>query len=148
MLRQEGMNLSAIKALIEAMARSGLAEMTCSEDGWTLRLVRGSAHAGAGPALPAPIVVPPNTPPVLEEPPARSNSLEAPLGGVVYFRATPDAPPFVEAGSKVQAGDPLCVIEAMKVFNTIRAERDGIVAEILVAPGSEVEAGQPLLRLT
>ncbi len=142
------MNLSAIKSLLATMAESGLAEMTYSEDGWTLRLVRDPAHATTG-VQPQPSITPSiDPPPILDTPPVRSDMLEAPLAGIVYFRTAPDAASFVEVGSKVQAGDALCIIEAMKVFNTVRAERDGVVAAILVSPGSEVEAGQPLLRLS
>ena len=141
------MNLSAIKALIEAMAGSGLAEMTYSEDGWTLRLVRDPAGASvdAAPAQPAAAPAAPGATADVPLPP--SDVLEAPLGGVVYFHPAPGAAPFVVLGSTVQAGDTLCVIEAMKVFNTVRAERGGTIAEFLVASGSEVEAGQPLVRL-
>jgi acetyl-CoA carboxylase biotin carboxyl carrier protein len=83
-----------------------------------------------------------------EGPPARPALLEAPLAGIVHFRPAPDAPAFIEPGDAVRVGDPLCIIEAMKVFNTVRAEHDGVVAAILVPSGSEVDAGQPLLRLT
>lgn len=137
------MNLSEIKALIAVMAESGLAEMTFSENGWTLRLVRNAAGPAAksrrrvaplDPAMPMPDTATPH----LDE-------IEAPLAGIVHFRAAPEAPPFVEVGQAVRAGDTVCLIEAMKVFNTIRAERDGIVAAILVSSGVEVDAGQPLL---
>jgi acetyl-CoA carboxylase biotin carboxyl carrier protein len=142
------MNLSAIKSLMAAMAESGLAEMTYSEGGWTLRLVRDPSAVATVPQPQPPIAPSPGASSIPDVPPARPDVLEAPLAGMVYFRPAPDAAPFVEVGSKVRAGDPLCVIEAMKVFNTVRAEHDGVIAAILVASGSEVEAGQPLLRLT
>lgn len=138
------MDLAKIKALIAAMAASDLTEMTFGEDGWTLRLVRGS-----GPTEPRPAARPPAAqavPTVTEPVPQRDDLLEAPLAGVVYFRPAPEAPPFVVVGGAVQPGDPICVIEAMKVLNTVRAEHGGTVAEILVESGSDVAAGQPLLR--
>ena len=63
------------------------------------------------------------------------------------MQPAPDQPPFIQAGQSVQAGAMLCIIEAMKVFNSIRAERDGTVEAVLVAPGDEVEAGQTLMRI-
>src|SRR5262249_13257650 len=70
----------------------------------------------------------------------------APLFGVVYLQPTPDAPALVSVGQMVTAGTPLCVIEAMKMFHEVRAERDGTIAAILVASGQEVEAGQQLMQ--
>lgn len=140
------MNLSTIQALIAAMAQSDLTELTFSEGGWTLRLARGSAQAAHPPAQPS-VLPAPSVPPVAGAESKRTNLLEAPLAGIVYLQPAPDAPPFVEPGSTVQPGDPVCVIEAMKVLNTVRAEHEGTVAEILVVSGSDVEAGQPLLRL-
>ena len=145
------MNLSAIKSLIAMMARSSLAEMTYSEDGWTLRLIRHASDADVQPQPPAQSpphmapVAPLSTPPA--SPPPSRGVLEAPLAGVVHFQPSPGAPPFIELGQKIHAGDAFCVIEAMKLFNTVRAEYDGVVAEILVPSGVEVDAGQPLLRL-
>jgi acetyl-CoA carboxylase biotin carboxyl carrier protein len=138
------MNLSEIKALIAAMADSGLAEMTYSENGWTLHLVRDAAPPTANSQRRISSSV--ETPTTVPEAPAPSLDIEAPLAGIVHLHPTPEAPPFVEVGQAVRAGDALCIIEAMKVFNTIRAERDGVVAAILVSSGIEVDAGQPLLR--
>jgi len=70
----------------------------------------------------------------------------APLYGVVHLQPTPGEPPFVQAGQAVRAGQTLCVIEAMKVFNEVRAERDATVEAVLVRSGQEVEAGQALFR--
>ena len=141
------MNLSEIKALIAVMAESGLAEMTFSENGWTLRLVRDAARPTAAPRQHAASVDAPAPVPLPDARPPRSDAIEAPLAGVVHLRPAPDAAPFVEPGQVVRTGDTVCIIEAMKVFNAIRAERDGVVATILVASGVEVDAGQPLLRL-
>lgn len=137
------MNLSEIKALIAAMAESGLAEMSFSENGWTLHLVRDTAPPIAKRQRP---VAPIDAPTAVSDAPAPSLDLEAPLAGIVHLRPAPDASPFVEVGHAVHAGDAVCIIEAMKVFNTIRADCDGVVAAILVSSGIEVDAGQPLLR--
>jgi acetyl-CoA carboxylase biotin carboxyl carrier protein len=74
-------------------------------------------------------------------------NIVAPLFGTVYLQPEPNAPAFVTAGQAVKAGTPLCVIEAMKMFHEVRADRDGTITEILVASGQEVEAGQQLMRM-
>ena len=76
-----------------------------------------------------------------------TNDVKAPLSGIVYLGPSPDAPPFVTVGQAVTAGTMLCTVEAMKMFNPVTAERDGVVEAIFVATGDEVAAGQPLLRI-
>jgi acetyl-CoA carboxylase biotin carboxyl carrier protein len=143
------MDPQQIKAFIDAMAASDLAEMEVSHDGWRLRLVR---HAGAQPAS-RPVVAETGEPRrVASAAPASVENngpqeVRAPMFGVVHWQQAPDAAPFVKVGDLVEAGQMLCTIEAMKVFNELRAERAGRVAALLVASGSEVEAGQPLLTL-
>jgi acetyl-CoA carboxylase biotin carboxyl carrier protein len=141
-----------IKAFIDAMAASDLAQMEFSQDGWTLRLVRRGAAVEAMhsadasvPALVAaadPILFPSDAP----APASGSNELKAPLFGIVHLQRSPGEPPFVAVGQAVTAGQTVCVIEAMKVFNEVLAEDDATVAAVLVASGQEVEAGQALLR--
>ena len=142
------MDLQQIKAFIDAMAASDLSEMEFSQDGWTLRLVRRPASSAPAPSAGAPAVVPAEATPPREKAvvPAASEVLTAPLFGVVHLQQRPGDPPFVGVGQMVQAGQTLCVIEAMKVFNEVRAEHDATVAAVLVASGQEVEAGQPLFR--
>ncbi len=70
--------------------------------------------------------------------------VRAPMVGTFYRRPSPDKPPFVEEGSIVKEGDVICLIEAMKIFNEIEAEKGGKVLKILVEDGSPVEYGQPL----
>jgi acetyl-CoA carboxylase biotin carboxyl carrier protein len=143
------MDLQQIKSLIDAMAASDLAEMEFSEGGWSLRLVRRAAGA-----QPVETVAPAAASRAkrARSPAAASRSLEsaaevvAPMFGMVYLRPGPDAPEFVTPGQQVRAGTTLCVIEAMKLFHEIRADRDGVIAAVLVASGAEVEAGQPLMR--
>jgi len=78
--------------------------------------------------------------------PAASECL-APLYGVVHLQPTPGEPPFVQPGQAVEPGQTLCVIEAMKVFNEVRADADGVIEAVLVASGEEVEGGQALFRI-
>ena len=145
------MDQQQIKAFIDAMAATDLAEMEFSQDGWSLRLVRrpggAATPSAATPALPASSLHPAAaaTTDAAAIAPAES-LLRAPLYGVVHLAPAPGEPPFVAIGQAVTAGQILCVIEAMKVFNQVRAEFDATVAEILVASGQEVDATQPLLR--
>ena len=78
---------------------------------------------------------------------AGTHEQQAPLSGVVYLQPAPGEAPFVQPGQAVKAGQTLCVIEAMKVFNEIPAERAGTVEAFLVTSGQDIDAGQALVRL-
>ena len=138
------MQLNEIKSLMDAMAASDLSEMAVTRDGTLLRLVRRQAKALAAPVIPAARTPRAGTAPAPE---AARTEITAPLYGVVHWRPAPDAAPFVVPGQVIQAGQVVCVVEAMKVFNEIRAEVDATVLALLVESGAEVEAGQPLLSL-
>jgi acetyl-CoA carboxylase biotin carboxyl carrier protein len=71
----------------------------------------------------------------------------APMFGIFHRAPSPDSAPFVEIGQMVEPGQKLCIIEAMKTFNTIGSDVAGTVTEILVESGQEIEAGRPLLRI-
>ena len=71
--------------------------------------------------------------------------VKSPMVGTFYRCASPGAKPFVEVGDQVQVGDPLCIIEAMKLMNEIEADRAGVVKAILIENGQPVEYGQPLI---
>lgn len=143
------MDSQQIKAFIDAMSASDLDEMEVSHDGWTLRLVRSArgaapAIAAAPPAAPAqarPAAVP------LRAAGAAPAPVPAPMYGGVHLQPAPGEPAFVQAGDAVEAGQLLCTIEAMKVFNEVRAERAGRVLAVLVPTGAEVEAGQALFTV-
>lgn len=139
------MDQQQIKTFIDAMAASDLEEMEVSHDGWTLRLVR---HGRAGAVAALPSVIPAPLPVI----PAKAGSgsdeaVTAPMFGVVHLQQAPGDPPFVKPGDMIEAGQMLCSVEAMKVFNEIRAEHAGRVAAVLVTSGTEVEAGQPLFTI-
>ncbi|MEJ8846021.1 acetyl-CoA carboxylase biotin carboxyl carrier protein subunit [Variovorax rhizosphaerae] len=145
------MKQEQIKTLIDALAGSDLSELEFSENGSTLRLVKKSALGNARPhgvATPARATGERTAAKVAKAPAAVADECLAPLFGVVHLQSTPGEPPFVQAGQAVKAGQPLCVIEAMKVFNEVRAERDATVLEVLVKSGQEVEAGQPMFRFS
>lgn len=77
-----------------------------------------------------------------------SNSIVAPIVGTFYQAASPDSNPFVKVGDKVQTGQTLCIIEAMKIMNEIESNCSGIITEILVPDGTPVEYGQPLFSIS
>ncbi len=151
------MDQQLIKSLIDAMASSDLSELEFSQDGWTLRLARGTALPGPTPASAnsAAAVVRPTADAataadavaaVPASPDAAPRTLAAPLYGVLHLRPSPDEPAFVQVGQSVRAGQTLCVIEAMKVFNEVQATHDAVVQEVLAVSGQEVDAGQPLFK--
>lgn len=135
-----------IKALIDLMAESDLSELSLSEEGAQLRLLR--EHGQAAPLTAASV---PAAQPVAAQPePAVAASgyeAQAPLHGIVHLTPAPDQPPFIEVGAQVKVGQTLAVLEAMKMFHPLKAQADGVVEAILVASGTEVEAGQVLVRI-
>jgi len=147
------MDRDVIKALIEALAASDLAELEYRSNGETLRLVKrregvpAPARPASSPATDQIAVVAPTGPSARETGGAVPDTIVAPLHGIVHLQQTPGAPPLVGAGQSVAAGQLVCVIEAMKVFNQVRAERDCVIAAVLVQSGEEVEAEQQLFRL-
>jgi acetyl-CoA carboxylase biotin carboxyl carrier protein len=130
------MNLDTIKALIDSMAGSSRPEAECREGGWTLKLTRA---------------LPPSEPVLQADRDQRteqgSSKVVSPLYGIVHLQPSPDAPPFVTVGQQVAIGAPLCVIEAMKVFNHVTAERAGTIDAIVIGNGQEVDVGQLLMSI-
>ena len=130
------MDLDTIKALIDSMAGSSRPEAECRKGAWTLKLTR---------ALP-----PSATQSQAELSEAAQNGsakVTSPLYGIVHLQPSPDAAPFVTVGKQVAIGAPLCVIEAMKVFNHVTAERAGTIEAIVIGNGEEVDAGQMLMSI-
>jgi acetyl-CoA carboxylase biotin carboxyl carrier protein len=147
------MDSELIKSLIAALAASDLSELEYSSGGETLRLTKrqGTLPVSSSVARPVsrPVAVREVAPDVAPDvgPEIVSEDIRSPLYGVVHLRPSPDAAPFAKIGERVRAGQTLCVIEAMKVFNELRAERDGTLSAVLVESGQEVDIGQPLFRL-
>ena len=87
------------------------------------------------------------------EAPAKENSsikitIDSPMVGIIYITPKPSSPPFVKKGQKVKKGDTICLIEAMKTFNEIKSDKDGLIKGILVKNGEAVEFGQPLFEIS
>ena len=148
------MDLRKIKKLIELLDESGIAELEVTEGEESVRISRyGAAPAAAPapvPALPAagpPPAAPsvPGSAPEGERTRPNGFEIEAPMVGTMYRAPSPGAPPFVEVGSRIAAGDVVCIIEAMKILNQIESEVSGVVREVLVENGQAVEYGQTLM---
>ena len=151
------MDLRKIKKLIELLDESGIAEIEVTEGEESVRISRYGAsppavHAAAPAAHPAPAEAapaadapPPAAPAAAERPPPSGFPIDAPMVGTMYRAPSPGAPPFVEVGSRISAGDVVCIIEAMKILNQIESEVGGVVREILVENGQPVEFGQTLM---
>lgn len=153
----ESFDLDKLQQLIEMMEKHGLTEVQLKSGGEHWRLRRGPQEfmsmvpqATAVPSM-APTV--PSTPAseLVETPaaPAASSGHEvrSPLVGTFYSAPSPDDPDFVKVGDKVTPDTVLCLVEAMKVFNQIKAETSGTIAEILHANGDAVEFDQVLFRI-
>ena len=139
-----------IQRLASILQNTGLTELEIQEGESRLRLVRAPAPLAALPApSPTQVVVHPAAAPIPPSPPgeepAPAGAVTSPMVGIVYLAPEPGAPPYVTLGQTVTAGQTLLLIEAMKTFNQIKAPRAGTVTQILVAAGSPVEYGQPLI---
>lgn len=141
------MDLRKLKTLIDLVAESGIAELEITEGEGKVRIVKFSqtVHAVAPVAEAAPAPQPAAAPAAAEAPKGPAGHVvKAPMVGTFYRAPNPGASPFVEVGQSVKEGEPLCIIEAMKLLNEIEADKAGVVKEILVENGEPVEYGQPL----
>jgi acetyl-CoA carboxylase biotin carboxyl carrier protein len=144
-----------ISEILKIIDSSSCEEFVLETGDIKLVLRRRRANGSASPSsAEAPVPAPPAMPPA----PVRATQrrlesaasyegmevVRAPMVGTFYRSPSPDAPPLVEVGSQVKKGDPLCLIEVMKLFTTIAAERDGIITEIGPANAAPVEYGQML----
>ena len=145
------MDLRKLKTLIELVESSGIAELEVSEGEERVRITRSMpvAHQtlprdgpGEGGGVSTGEVHAAQQPPA---PAGEGHVVKAPMVGTFYRAAAPGSASFVEVGDAVQPGDPLCIIEAMKLMNEIEADQAGIVKAILVENGQAVEYGQPLV---
>ena len=150
------MDIRKIKKLIELVEESGIAELEISEGEESVRISRhGTAapqapihYAAAPAAAPAPVAAAPVAEAPAAEAPAATpagHQVLSPMVGTFYRSPSPDAKSFVEVGQKVNAGDTLCIVEAMKMMNQIEADKSGVVTAILVEDGQPVEFDQPLV---
>ena len=147
------MDIRKVKKLIELLEESGVAEIEIHEGEESVRISRqmpGAQVAAAPMMMPAaPAAAPAAAPPTAAAPPPEpeipaGHTVNSPMVGTFYRSSSPGASAFVEVGSKVNVGDTLCIIEAMKMLNQIEADKAGTVSAILVENAEPVEYGQPL----
>jgi acetyl-CoA carboxylase biotin carboxyl carrier protein len=152
------MDMRKLKTLVDLVSESNISELEITEAEGKVRIVK----AGYGvpttmmmqptgqmmmphqqhqaPAGEAPAVAP-----VAEAPPAQTGHVvKSPMVGTFYRSASPGSKPFIEIGTTVKEGEPVCIVEAMKIMNEIEADMAGTVTKILVENGQAVEYGQPL----
>jgi acetyl-CoA carboxylase biotin carboxyl carrier protein len=143
------MDLRKLKTLIDLVESSGIAELEVSEGEERVRITRSSPATHHPPAANGAggVTVSAGEMPSGQQvaPPAEGHVIKAPMVGTFYRAAAPGNASFVEVGDTVEAGDPLCIIEAMKLMNEIEADQAGVVKAILVENGQAVEYGQPLV---
>ena len=156
----DSFDLDRFRKLLQLMEKYGVTETNLQKGDESWKVRRGPKHVtvAADPnfVVPqaAPAAVPAPAPAAAAEPAAEAapakpagTMINAPTVGTFYAAANPDDPPFVSVGSTVTADTVVCIIEAMKVFNEIPAEKSGRIVEVLVENGDAVEFGQPLFRI-
>lgn len=150
------MDLRKLKKLIDLVQESGIAELEITEGEEKVRISRaGSVMQTTMMAMPQQTAVPlmssapgaavaaaPEVPAVPE-----GHAVKSPMVGTFYRSSAPGSKPFVEIGQSVNAGETICIIEAMKLLNEIEADQGGVVKAILVENGQPVEYGQPLFLI-
>ncbi|MBE9012571.1 acetyl-CoA carboxylase biotin carboxyl carrier protein [Pseudanabaenaceae cyanobacterium LEGE 13415] len=150
------LDLTELRELLTTLNQTDISELTLKADDFELTVRRGArvemAPVAAAP-VPQPTIAPPPEPVKPEAPSAAPSNdrkladVVSPIVGTFYRSPSPDEPPFVDVGNRIQKGQVVCIIEAMKVMNEIEAEVSGEIVEILVQNGQPVEYGQPLMRV-
>ena len=157
------MDLRKLKKLIDLVEESGIAELEITEGEEKVKIVKGGSSGKEGVVLsaPAPAASPPAAQAVAvssaapapasaqgEAPTAlEGHIVKSPMVGTFYRSGSPGAKPFVEVGDTVKAGQPICIIEAMKLMNEIEADKDGVIKAIMVENGQPVEYGESLMMI-
>jgi acetyl-CoA carboxylase biotin carboxyl carrier protein len=150
-------DLKDIKAIIDLMKKNSVAEFELEREGFKIKLKR---NTGGGSVVqyddapqvvyaPQPVAVPAPATPQLAAAPAASAGVEikSPMIGTFYHSPSPESAPYVEIGTEVGPETVVCIIEAMKVMNEIKAEVKGVITEVLVDNAKPVEFGQPMFKV-
>jgi acetyl-CoA carboxylase biotin carboxyl carrier protein len=147
------MDLRKLKTLIDLVSDSNISELEITEADGKVRIVKADpalpvqmqyAPAPALQPAPIPAAAAPAAPAEPAVPVETGHPVKSPMVGTFYRSANPGAKPFVEVGDAIKEGEPICIIEAMKIMNEIEADKSGTVTKILCANGQPVEFGQPL----
>jgi len=151
------MELKEIKAVIDLMSRNGLTEFELEKDNFKIRICKtatgGAPQVSIQPLLPAatPVSAHASSTPAAHPAPAAPAqnlpSINSPMVGTLYSSPSPDSPAYVQVGTEVNEETVVCIIEAMKVMNEIKAETRGVITAILAENGKPVEFGQPLFSI-
>lgn len=132
-LEEEGVNVKLKKGLDAEAIREAFGSMPSGGGGYQMAAPAPAAPAAAPAESAAPV--------------SAGDEITSPMVGTFYTKPSPDSPSFVEVGSTVSEGQTLCIIEAMKVMNEIKAERSGTITEVCVADASPVQYGDALFRI-
>ncbi|OUV18343.1 MAG: acetyl-CoA carboxylase, biotin carboxyl carrier protein [Verrucomicrobiaceae bacterium TMED86] len=153
------MDLTEIKKIVKLMDDHGLSQFQYEKEDFNLKLKKGVdideiqsllGSLGSAPAPVAPIAAPaaPAAPAAESAAPEPvGEEVSSPMVGTFYRKSSPESPNFVEVGDAVSEGQTLCIIEAMKVMNEIKAEKSGTIAQVCVDDGNSVQFGDALFRL-
>jgi len=157
------LELKDIKAIIDLMKKNDLSVFEMEKEGFRLKLQKGAGEQtifAAPPALPPVITVTTPTAPAADSgataasttPTAApvevaSKEITSPMVGTFYRAASPESPPFAEVGKEVNEDTVVCIIEAMKVMNEIKAEVNGVITEVVAENGKPVQFGQALFKV-
>lgn len=145
---QSTVPMDELRRIVKLMKDNELSEFQFEKEGFKVKLRRG----GDAPAAAATIPAPQQTIPHLAAPaaaPAKAEGIEitSPMVGTFYVSSSPEAAPFVSVGDTVSVGQTVCIIEAMKVMNEIKADKAGVIAAIVADDGTPVQFGAPLFLL-
>ena len=158
-MAEKDIDLKKVKELIEIMKQNGLEELEIKQGDQKIFLRRSQQQPSAGRIVTAMPMMrqeyitspPPQGAEPFEQTTAKSEEnlieIKSPIVGTFYAQPTPDSDPYVEVGSSVESQTIVCIIEAMKVMNEIKAETSGTIAEVLVTNGQAVEYGQVLFKV-
>ena len=147
------MELKDIKAIIDLMKKNDLSVFEMEKDGFKLKLQKGAGEQTSFLPAPTPAAATPvpaaatSAPAPAAEKSAALKDIVSPMVGTFYRAGSPDSPAFAEIGKEVTEESVVCIIEAMKVMNEIKAETSGVIAEIVAENGKPVQFGQVLFRV-
>ena len=151
------MDLRKLKTLIDLVSESNVSELEITEAEGKVRIVKSPPPAPVIAAAPAVTVAPAAAPAAEAQPveaaPATptndkpSHSVKSPMVGTFYRSPNPESAPFVDVGSKVNVGDRLCIVEAMKILNEIESDKAGVITAIHLNDGDPVEYGQVMFSI-
>jgi acetyl-CoA carboxylase biotin carboxyl carrier protein len=153
-------DLKDIKAIIDLMKKNSVSEFELEKQDFKIRLKRGSTNGNAGSLEDSPVLtyIQPNVlqaagpgspaqTPALAAPASTEVDIKSPMIGTFYRAPSPESGSYVEVGAEVNAETVVCIIEAMKVMNEIKAEAKGVITQVLLENAKPVEFGQPLFKL-